>query len=144
MVASLGKGDEVVTNGGIAGRIDEVGESFEAADYMFTYEGTREVVKINGDVDAIADFSVSKDGRYERTVSPSILYHDKQGQTTRHVDIVFEPLRDVFVIFEGVDHDGGLSLNVLVNPLIWFVWFGFILTIVGSALAAWPKKARAV
>lgn len=28
MVAALGKGDEVVTNGGIAGRIDEVGESF--------------------------------------------------------------------------------------------------------------------
>jgi preprotein translocase subunit YajC len=28
MVAALGKGDEVVTNGGIAGRIDELGESF--------------------------------------------------------------------------------------------------------------------
>lgn len=28
MVAALAKGDEVVTNGGIAGRIDEVGESF--------------------------------------------------------------------------------------------------------------------
>ncbi|EIL98497.1 MULTISPECIES: preprotein translocase subunit YajC [Rhodanobacter] len=28
MVAALAKGDEVVTNGGIAGRVDEVGESF--------------------------------------------------------------------------------------------------------------------
>jgi preprotein translocase subunit YajC len=28
LVASLSKGDEVVTNGGIAGRIDEVGENF--------------------------------------------------------------------------------------------------------------------
>ena len=28
MVAALGKGDEVVTNGGLAGRIDELGESF--------------------------------------------------------------------------------------------------------------------
>lgn len=28
MVAALARGDEVVTNGGIAGRIDEVGESF--------------------------------------------------------------------------------------------------------------------
>lgn len=28
LVAGLSKGDEVVTNGGIAGRVDEVGESF--------------------------------------------------------------------------------------------------------------------
>ncbi len=28
MIAALAKGDEVVTNGGIAGRIDEIGESF--------------------------------------------------------------------------------------------------------------------
>jgi preprotein translocase subunit YajC len=28
MVSALGKGDEVVTNGGLAGRIDELGESF--------------------------------------------------------------------------------------------------------------------
>ena len=28
MIAALAKGDEVVTNGGVAGRIDEVGESF--------------------------------------------------------------------------------------------------------------------
>jgi len=28
MVAALAKGDEVVTNGGIAGRVDDVGDSF--------------------------------------------------------------------------------------------------------------------
>ncbi|HZP66641.1 MAG TPA: preprotein translocase subunit YajC [Rudaea sp.] len=28
MIAALAKGDEVVTNGGVAGRVDEVGESF--------------------------------------------------------------------------------------------------------------------
>lgn len=28
LVAALAKGDEVITNGGMAGRIDEVGESF--------------------------------------------------------------------------------------------------------------------
>jgi preprotein translocase subunit YajC len=28
MLAALAKGDEVVTNGGLAGRVEEVGESF--------------------------------------------------------------------------------------------------------------------
>ena len=28
MIAALAKGDEVVTNGGVAGRVDDIGESF--------------------------------------------------------------------------------------------------------------------
>ena len=28
MIASIGKGDEVVTNGGILGRVDEIGDAF--------------------------------------------------------------------------------------------------------------------
>ena len=30
MIASIGKGDEVVTNGGILGRVDEIGDAFIA------------------------------------------------------------------------------------------------------------------
>jgi len=32
LIAGLSKGDEVVTNGGIAGRVDEVGETFLAVE----------------------------------------------------------------------------------------------------------------
>ncbi len=38
---------------------------------------------------------------------------------------------------EGVEQ---LSVNVKINPLIWFAWGGFALLLFGSALAAWPKK----
>jgi len=121
---------------------DEPGQSIEAADYIFTYQGISEEVKSNGDVDTIAVFSASRDGKVVDSLEPSILYHASQGQTTRNVDIVFEPLRDIFFIFEGTNQDGSLSIEVKVNPLISWAWVGFVLLIIGTTLAVWPKKRR--
>jgi cytochrome c-type biogenesis protein CcmF len=123
---------------------DEPGASFEAADYTFTYMGVREETLSNGDVETYADFDVSKDGRDLGTHSPSILFHNVQNQTTLHVDIRSEFLRDVFFIFEGTDQTGNISVNVKINPLIWFAWVGFIILNIGTVIAMWPKRARAV
>ena len=120
----------------------EEGASFEASDYEFTFQGTREVRKENGDVELFADFTVLKDGGSRRTISPSLLTHFVQNQTTLNVDIIYEPLRDVFFIFEGGD-ETGISVNVKINPLISYVWLGFFLTIVGTTVAVWPKRAAA-
>ncbi len=32
------------------------------------------------------------------------------------------------------------TINVKINPLIWFSWGGFILMLIGTGLAMWPKK----
>ena len=31
-------------------------------------------------------------------------------------------------------------MQVKINPLISWVWFGFLLTIIGTSLASYPKK----
>ncbi|GAB4276640.1 MAG: heme lyase CcmF/NrfE family subunit [Coriobacteriia bacterium] len=119
---------------------DTPGQSFEVLDYTFTYQGLREETKPNGDVETYADFQVTKGGRDKGVISPSILFHAVQNQTTLHVDIIEEPLRDVFFIFEGTDQTGNISVNVKVNPLIWFAWAGFIILNIGTVIAVWPKR----
>ena len=119
---------------------NQPGQSFQAEEYTFTYLGLREEPKPNGDVSTFADFGVSKSGRDLGTISPSILFHSTQNQTTLNVDIITEPLRDIFFIFEGLDQTESLSINVKINPLIWFAWFGFILLNVGTVIAVWPKR----
>jgi cytochrome c-type biogenesis protein CcmF len=117
--------------------------SFEAGGFTFVYQGIENRVLENGDEESLAGFQVYEGDRLVKTLTPSIYFHTVQGQSTRHVDIVYEPLRDVFFIFEGINPDGSIAVNVKVNPLISFVWFGFVLTIIGTAIAVWPKRTSA-
>ena len=55
-----------------------------------------------------------------------------------------EPLRDFFVSLEG-QTEAGLQLSVKINPLIWFTWIGFVIMLLGTTVALWPRRgAQAV
>jgi cytochrome c biogenesis factor len=58
------------------------------------------------------------------------------------VSIVQQPLKDIFVSFHGVDAEDNLQLTIKFFPMQWWVWIGFILTIVGAGLASWPKSSK--
>jgi cytochrome c-type biogenesis protein CcmF len=115
------------------------GSKFSASNYEFTYQGTNEVQQPNGDVISKATFSVTRDGKAVGSISPGKTNFARQGQTRLDAAVLSEPLRDLFVVWEG-NQDNQLSINVKINPLIWFAWGGFALLLLGSALAAWPKN----
>ncbi|MCL2025145.1 MAG: cytochrome c biogenesis protein CcsA [Coriobacteriia bacterium] len=120
---------------------NEVGEEIVVADYTLTFAGVQEITHINNDIDEVAYFDVSRDGRFVGTINPSITHFATQGQTRLNARVLFEPLRDIFVVFQGVV-DGQVSAQVKINPLIWFMWGGFGLLMVGNALAMWPTRKR--
>lgn len=121
---------------------EEQGAKFEAGGYTFTYLGFNQEDLPNGDVNSVVAFDVSKDGKAIGTVTPAQVQYAAQEQTRLNVDVIVQPLRDVFVIFEGAD-DNGIAMNVKINPLISWAWAGFILTIIGTTIAVWPKRRRA-
>jgi cytochrome c biogenesis factor len=57
------------------------------------------------------------------------------------VAIYSELLKDVFVSFEGYD-DTNVAITVKFFPMQSWVWAGFVITILGTALASWPKRQR--
>jgi len=120
--------------------IDDVpGQTIDISDYTLTYQKYTDETLANGDGESTAYFDVTRDGKYVGVVKPSITYFATQGQTRLNARVVSEPLRDIFVVFQGMQ-DGQLSMNVKINPLIWFVWVGFGLLLAATALASWPKK----
>jgi len=118
---------------------DQVGAQFQAQNYTFTYEGIVEEQLPNGDVESRLEFDVSKNGRPIGTVTPGQISFYRQQQTKLEASVIVEPLQDVFVVFQNFQ-DSAISMQVKINPLISWVWFGFVLTIVGTSLASWPKK----
>jgi cytochrome c-type biogenesis protein CcmF len=117
---------------------DVPGSSFKVSDYTFTYKETTEAQQANGDIKSNAVFAVSRGGKPLGTISPGLTAFALQGQTRLDAAVLSEPLRDIFVVWQSTQ-DGELAMNVKINPLIWFAWGGFILLLLGTTLAAWPK-----
>ncbi len=86
---------------------------------------------------------MSRDGRKVGTITPGQTTFVANQQTRTDASVLSEPLRDIFVSMQQAD-ETGITVNVKVNPLIWFSWGGFILLLIGTSLATWPKKGGAV
>ncbi len=120
---------------------DKPGATFAVSDYTFTYKVTEDVQQANGDMKSLAVFGVSRNGRQLGDITPGRTQFARQDQTRLDASVMSEPLRDIFVVWEGTQ-GGQLSMNVKINPLIGFAWGGFALLLLGAALAAWPTKGR--
>lgn len=118
---------------------EKPGETFTVDDYTFTFQGIQQRQLPNGDIDVNATFAVARDGRPLGTVDPGLTQFAQQGQTRLNARVKSELLRDIFMVYEGSQNDQ-MSINVKINPLIWFAWGGFIVLMIGTALASWPKR----
>ncbi len=121
---------------------NEPGSEFEVGGYDFRFLGFEEETLPNNDHVTRLVFDVYRDGRKTGTATPSQVHYFLQDQTRLLVSVIVEPLQDVFVVFEGIDENGDIRMNVKVNPLISWVWVGFGVTVVGTSLASWPRRRR--
>lgn len=99
-----------------------------------------------------ADISVSKNrtGATEpfARLFPSLAVYTRSGKRTSEVDIQRTLGGDVYLALEGINSaDQLINLNILVKPLINWIWIGGFLTIIGGLLVQIsfyrPKKAMA-
>ncbi|MEE9572372.1 MAG: cytochrome c-type biogenesis CcmF C-terminal domain-containing protein, partial [Candidatus Neomarinimicrobiota bacterium] len=57
------------------------------------------------------------------------------------LDIYSTINRDIYSVFTGVDSEQRIAyLKIMINPLVWWVWFGGWVLVVGTVVALWPKK----
>ncbi len=118
------------------------GASVTCDGYTLTYTGTDQDTSGTRTV-YYATFDVTDaSGNEVGTVSPSYEIISQTQQTKLNAVVVSKPLQDLFVVYQGVDYDGKLSLDVRVNPLIEFVWIGFAILELGALTAFWPRRRR--
>ncbi len=121
---------------------DKAGQKVEVADLSFHYKGLKTTSQgTNKDVYS-TEFDIYMHGSTRKVgeIAPRIAFYKLQKQQTREVDIIYEPFRDVFIIFQGQNQDGSMQLDIKINPLISFVWVGSLLFVIGAVLALWPRR----
>jgi cytochrome c-type biogenesis protein CcmF len=81
---------------------------------------------------------ISQNGRKICDAYPSMTYYAR-SQPIRNVHIHTIWLDDIYTIFIGAE-SGKANLTFKTIPLVNLIWIGIVVMIVGTVIAAWPKK----
>jgi cytochrome c-type biogenesis protein CcmF len=87
-----------------------------------------------------------KDGKLLRTMKPEkrIYKTGEQGQSTTTVSLRSTPKEDLYTVFNGISNDGrGYEIKALVNPLVFWVWFGSAIMFFGTMVTLLPDRRGA-
>jgi len=118
----------------------DVGQSFDVGAYHLTYTGERMEVD-NTKRMVFVDLSVTKDGVNVGTVSPAKFIYKKMPESpTTEVSISSSLRDDLYVVLGSVNPQTKIAaLQVHVNPLVSWIWFGAIILVIGCVVSMWPE-----
>jgi cytochrome c-type biogenesis protein CcmF len=121
--AALSKGQKVEFVG-LSFTLEEVGKRSDNQKEMLT-----------------AHLLVTERGRPVRRMVPAKWTYHKHEEAETKVDIWRQPLRDVWISLSGLDEPSGrVMLKLVSNPLMSWLWFGFVLLTLGFAIAILPER----
>jgi cytochrome c-type biogenesis protein CcmF len=136
------------------GDVVEVASPFGHA-YTLTYEGLSVSVgrgQRNLNWQAIALVSVEQDGRALGNLTSEKRQYFTSEQLMTEVGIRSTPLEDLYIILSAVDDLGGalnadssaqgVDLQVLIKPLVGWIWYGGLVLTVGALIGLWPSVER--
>ena len=122
---------------------DQPGTRFTFENYTFEYA--------RGEVESLDDGNqrmtthmqvFGQSGWYLGTVSPGIEVSSRTQMQKMIAATLFSPLRDVFVVFNGIDSNDDLVFSLKINPLISVLWTGFGVLVLGATLAALATRRK--
>ncbi len=111
--------------------------------YKFTHEGLSQFEALNRRVTQ-ATVEVTKDGKRAGIMVPEKRQHvDSFGNPTfepsTEVAIRSDIQEDVYVVFAGaVGGTEEVVYRFTFNPLVWWVWYGGVVLVIGGLITMWP------
>ena len=133
----------------------EPGESISIAspfghEYELRYEGLSTAMDPGHSVQWIATLSVLQDGEFLGTLNTERRLYLVQSQPVTEVGIRSTLMEDLYVILATLDERVGTgtdprfhraTFQVMVNPLVPWIWYGGLILALGTLIALWPGSA---
>jgi cytochrome c-type biogenesis protein CcmF len=132
---------EYLDKDGAVKRLDDNSpNAFRFGDYVFLYENLIDASDDNKNT-VTAQVSIWKDGENLGQVYPAKWDYRKGGEATNEVAIKVRPQEDVYIVLTGYDLEKQLAnFRVFINPLISWVWIGFLILAAGTFVCLFPAS----
>jgi len=120
----------------------EPGQTYEAEGRTLQYVGTRTVVE-DSKRKILADVKVFRDGKEVGKVSPAKVIYKTMADSPVTEPAMLHSLRDDLYLVVGAinPETQRASLQIRINPLVGWIWFGAIFLVLGSIVSMWPERA---
>lgn len=112
------------------------GEQMAVQDYSLRYDAFTRAQAVDGRMVNIAEVTVLRNGVEIAHLRPRIDEYPNMNMTIAGAHSTLE--NDFYVLLLDAA-DGRATFKVYINPLVNLVWWGGIILIVGTFIAAWPK-----
>ncbi|MHB8946474.1 MAG: heme lyase CcmF/NrfE family subunit, partial [Bacillota bacterium] len=121
------------------------GQSMTLGAYTLTYQklDMRQTPSHKDVVEVFADVAVARGSHELGVVEPKKQFYPNRQEPGTEVAILGSLSRDVYVILASWDESMTASFQVMVNPLVAWIWIGGFLLAFGTLFALWPQARGA-
>jgi cytochrome c-type biogenesis protein CcmF len=117
------------------------GQEIKIQDYRLHYTGLRSISGSNYEgVGAMID--VYRGGQFMRTMQPEKRAYQRDKPSTTEVAITNNLKEDLYLILGSWERDSTISLTVIINPLLMWLWIGTGVVIAGIFWAVLPVRRK--
>ena len=114
------------------------GESTKAAHYTVRFDSLQFVNSADQET-AIAHFNISKGDRNIGKMTSEKIFQTSYQPVTE-VGIRSTLREDLYVILAGFENPQEVSVKILINPLVIWMWIGSVVMIIGTVIAIGIRK----
>ena len=91
-----------------------------------------------------ATIDVYRGGNYLDTITAWQAVYPSFRMLSTRAAIRSTPVEDLYILFSEVQPDGrSAAFRLLVNPMVWWMWWSGIVVVVGTVIALWPSRQQA-
>ena len=118
------------------------GEEVVVGDYRMVYVDTTTLAYADR-TEYRTTVEVYHKGEFLDAMHPRRTFHPEQNMASTLAAIRSTPVEDFYVVPSENREDGAVGFRILVNPLVWWMWVGGPVMILGTVIALWPSRAPA-
>ncbi|WMS41647.1 heme lyase CcmF/NrfE family subunit [Acuticoccus sp. MNP-M23] len=116
------------------------GDAIEIAGYTVTFDSAAEAEGPNYN-DAIANFTVTVDGKVVTTLSPARRFYPARQMPTTEAAIYTTGMTQLYVTLGAVEN-GGIVVRMFHKPLVLLIWLGAVIASFGGLLSLLDRRLR--
>ena len=118
------------------------GDEVTVGDYRMVYVDTTTLAYADR-TEYRTTVEVYHKGEFLDAMHPRRTFHPEQNMASTLAAIRSTPVEDFYVVPSENREDGAVGFRILVNPLVWWMWVGGPVMILGTVIALWPSRAPA-